>query len=145
MFLHRGQKGKSIGLLCYKGGGGVEGPRCVDKMASTIWLLELLFSCQDNFLKDCDFVMFRSVLGWTGRFLCLRPVISVTQTLVPCAFPVWLCVGSVPFLSPVASFLDSPEVGWGYLAAKNDREAWDDSVFILNCNFDCWSEQLSHT
>lgn len=92
---------------------------------------------RDGFWKECDFVVFGSVWGRTGHFLLLGPVISVTQTLVPCAFPVWLRVGSLAFPSPVASFLDSLEVGQGYPAAKNDGVASDDSLFILNCHSDC--------
>lgn len=48
---------------------------------------------------------------------------------MPCAFPVWLRVGSLAFASPVASFLDSREVGRGHLAAKNDEVASDDSLY----------------
>lgn len=52
---------------------------------------------------------------------------------MPCAFPVWLRVGSLAFPSPVTSFLDSLEVGRGYLAAKNDEVASDDSLFTPDC------------
>lgn len=80
-------------------------------MVGTIWLLETLFFVQIIFFND--WIVFCFIVFWMNWLfpvsgVCLEGLVPHRHayTLVPHVFPVWLCVGSVPFLCPAASFLD---------------------------------------